>query len=329
MEPNLSIDNLLPDETFVRYCLGTADAAERQYWLAFIKKHPDSLQQIEQAKKLILAKHGWGAQDELKEEEEQLLKQIHAGEKKALMQSLFRKISVAVILPGILWCGYLIKRHNELTTFISVRTGVGEIRKISFSDGSSVWLNSKSSIKYAKYFQHFRKVILEEGEIFCEVRHNESSPFSVTTATGMTVNDIGTSFSIRSYGVLQEEQVNVLEGEVAVNELHLKQGRGIRFFSSEPGRMAMHKVDRAEMEWRKGSVVLNNVDLRTVLLTLENAYGMRILVKNNGLMNCPVTISFNTADKIENILNELQQIYGISNVINQDKIMLDDSGILQ
>jgi transmembrane sensor len=310
-----SIDNLLLDATFVRYCLGTADAEERQYWMIFIEQHPEFLQQIQEAKKIILAKHGWGEQDEGKEEEDTL-----RAEKRTEILSFFRKVSVAALLLGGLWCGYLIKQHNEHTTFTTVRTGVGEIRKLSFSDGSTVWLNSNSSIRYAKYFQYFRKVILEEGEIFCEVRHNAFYPFSVTTATGMTVDDIGTTFSVRSYGALQEERVSVLEGEVAIKELHLKQGRGVRFINSKPEN---YVVDPAEMEWRKGQIVLNNVDLRSFLLTLENAYGVKIQVKDTALINCRITTRFNTADKIGNILDHLKQIYGISNVINQEQIVLE------
>jgi ferric-dicitrate binding protein FerR (iron transport regulator) len=239
---------------------------------------------------------------------------------KTKIYPLLRAAGVAVVLFAILWCGYLIKQQNEHTTFVSARTGVGEVRKLSFPDGSSVWMNANSSLRYAKYFPQFRKILLDEGEIFCEVRHDKSSPFSVTTSTGLTINDIGTSFLVKSYGALNEEQVSVLEGEVEVKNLHLRKGRGIRFQQSGTEN---YIVNPAETDWRTGRVVLYNVDLRSFLLTLENTYGVTIRVKDATLMNCHITTSFNTSEKIRNILDNLQRIYCISYIINKHEIVLD------
>ena len=97
------------------------------------------------------------------------------------------------------------------------------------------------------------------------------------------------------------------------------------FLTAEWRKLAIanYVVDPAEMEWRKGQIVLNNVDLRSFLLTLENAYGVKIQVKDTALINCRISTRFNTADKIGNILDHLKQIYGISNVINQEQIVLE------
>ena len=326
MQRDLNIDNLLLDETFVRYCLGTATVTEYQYWWAFIKEHPEWQSQIHQAEKIILGMHNWGIQEELNEEEEKLRKLIHTARRKGLTLSLFRKVSIAAVLFALVWGIYLIKQQNEQRTFVTMRTGVGEIRKLSFPDGSFVWLNANTSVKYPKYFQHFRKIVLEEGEIFCQARHNESYPFSVTTATGMTINDIGTSFSVKSYAALHEEQVSVLEGEVEVKAMHLTKGRGVKFEDTAPARAILYQVDPAEVNWMEGRIVLNDVSLRNFLLTLENTYGVNIRVKHAAMMNCRITTSFNTSEKIGDILDNLKLIYGISSVIHQNEIMLDGNG---
>lgn len=310
------MDNLLTDESFIGWCRGNADITQKQYWENFEKENP---LMVQHARKLVLGLHAWGAAQEMREEEEKIYRVIHPVNRKKKIYILLRAASVAAIIFAILMGGYFIKQQNKPTVFVEVTTTTGEVRKVTLPDGSLLWLNANTTVKYAD-----RKVLLEEGEVFCKVIHDAETPFSVTTANGLTINDIGTAFSVKSYKALKEVQVDVSEGEVAINQLHLKKGQGMKMNAA--GKTHVYQIDPDEMGWTDGRISLNNADLHTFLFTLQNIYGVKIKVKDQGMMNCHITASFNATDKIADILENLHLIYGISYKINQGEIVLDGKG---
>jgi len=164
---------------------------------------------------------------------------------------------------------------------------------------------------------------LKEGEIFCEVQHDVNNPFTVTTATGLKIADIGTSFQVRSYQALNEENVSVSSGVVMVKNQLLHQGEGI---SVNKATKQATRTNAAAVTWMQQKFILNNVPLSQLLQSLQEQYHIRFSTKNEDILECRVTVSFTTGDQLPDILDNLHLIYGITYKIHQDEIILDGKG---
>ncbi|ANI89665.1 hypothetical protein A9P82_10420 [Arachidicoccus ginsenosidimutans] len=88
--------------------------------------------------------------------------------------------------------------------------------KLILPDGSKVWLNAASSIRYPVAFAGKERVVEITGEAYFEVIHNDKLPFRVKTGNSI-VEDVGTHFNINAYSDEPNMKVSLLEGKVRIN----------------------------------------------------------------------------------------------------------------
>lgn len=329
--PSLPEDFLM-NESFVRYCLGTATQAEHGYWTVYQQQQPHLQSAMAQARDMVLAMHQWGQQQEITAAQQQLqqrmqqaalapVKQLHAKRRRMAWSG----VAAAMALAAGAW--WLVVRTQPVQ-WISLQAGTGKVMQFTLPDSSRLWLNSNSRLRYAKDFTHNRQIILDEGEVFCEVKPSVQAPFSVTTASGLVVRDIGTAFSVKSYQALPEEQVKVTEGLVAVQQarqqlpqLQLHKGTGLAV-NRQTGKATTGTVQQGDTDWINGRVMLNNVTFREFLLTLENHYGMPVRVSDAAVLTCRISASFSAGEPVQQLLDNLKLIYGISYVVHNNEIEL-------
>lgn len=310
MNQSFDIETLLLDESFIQYCLGRADEATTRHWTTVSQLQPDT---IAQARDIVLGIYNWGATDELNLATDSLRRQI---QKPARIYRLLKRVSVAAavfIAAGVV---YKLVTNESMITLSTAAT----VKKVVLSDSSVIWMNAKTTIQYAG-----RKVILKEGEIFCEVQHDVNDPFTVTTATGLEIADIGTSFQVRSYKEMHDEKISVTSGVVMVKDQLLHEGEGmtVNRTTKEATRIPAATED---ISWIQQKFVLQNVPLSELLKALQDQYHVRVTVRNNSILSCHVTTSFTNTDRIQDILDNLTLIYGITYNIQQDEIILDGKG---
>jgi ferric-dicitrate binding protein FerR (iron transport regulator) len=302
------LETLLLDDSFIQYCLGRADEATIRRWDAISNENPDT---VAQAKEIVQSIYNWGSNEELNLSTEALRRQIN---QPARIYRIIKRVSVAAAV--LLAAGITYKRLQP-ASMITLSTA-GSVKKIILPDSSVIWMNTKTTIQYAG-----RKIILKEGEIFCEVQHDVNHPFTVTTATGLKIADIGTSFQVRSYQALNEENVSVSSGIVMVKNQLLHQGEGM---SVNKSTKQATLIPAEDVSWMQQKFILNNVPLSQLLQSLQEQFHVHFITKQGNILKCRVTISFTTSDKISDILDNLKLIYGITYKIQQDEIILDGKG---
>jgi ferric-dicitrate binding protein FerR (iron transport regulator) len=106
---------------------------------------------------------------------------------------------------------------DEAGKLNTLTTARGETYQVELPDGSKVWLNAYSSIKYPASFARLaeRKIELT-GEAYFEVVHNTKQPFRVAT-NGQVVEDIGTHFNINSYTDENATRTTLVEGSISIS----------------------------------------------------------------------------------------------------------------
>lgn len=166
---------------------------------------------------------------------------------------------------------------NEYNT---VETPKGAQYQINLPDGTRVWLNAFSSLKYPVSFSSLkeRKVTLK-GEGYFEVSKDKERPFIVATDK-QEVEVLGTHFNVNAYNT-QVVKTTLLEGSVKVLSLGSAQSAVLT-----PGQMALNDSKQInvtdmpyaynEIAWKDGYFVFNNANIKDIMRDLSNWYDLEV-----------------------------------------------------
>ena len=145
------------------------------------------------------------------------------------------------------------------------------------ADGTKVWLNASSSIKYPVVFNGNERRVELTGEAYFEVAHNAKKPFKVIS-NGQTVEVLGTHFNINAYNDEQAVKTTLLEGSVKVSAGKvsniIKPGQQARF---DHGLIDVMNVDADEVvAWKNGFFFFEDNNIQEVMRQLSRWYGVEI-----------------------------------------------------
>jgi hypothetical protein len=162
------------------------------------------------------------------------------------------------------------------TVYNTIQTPVGGKFQLNLADGSKVWLNSASSLRFPVFFAGDTREVELKGEAYFEVSKNVDKKFSVRSGN-QTVEVLGTHFNINAYSDEPSITTTLIEGAVRVIELNSKKSQILR-----PGEQS--KVDReiriqkkdtqAEVAWKDGYFYFENASIETVMRQLGRWYGI-------------------------------------------------------
>lgn len=152
--------------------------------------------------------------------------------------------------------------------------------KLTLPDGTKVWLNSASSLRYPTAFTGSSRTVELQGQGYFEVAQNAAQPFKVTV-NSMEVQVLGTSFDIMAYNDEATVNTTLVNGAVQVKE-------GSRLQLLHPGQQAMLNpathalsVQAADVQkviaWKNGLFVFNNMTLAAILREIARWYDVEIV----------------------------------------------------
>lgn len=156
--------------------------------------------------------------------------------------------------------------------------------RVTLPDGSNVWLNAASSLKYPTSFNGKRMVELK-GQAYFEVAKNARQPF-VVKVNDMEVQVLGTSFDIMAYPDEAAVNTTLLTGAVIVKHQHtekkLQPGQQT-VLNTTSGAMTVQPADiEKAMGWKNGLFDLEDTDLPTLLRQLSRWYDINIIDQSGG-----------------------------------------------
>lgn len=203
---------------------------------------------------------------------------------------------------------------NQVVKMIEISTQKGEKRQLTLADGSTIWLNAESNIKYPEKFNGETREIYLNGEAYFDVAHNPLKPFKVNTDE-ITTTVLGTEFNVQAY----PEQKNILvaldEGKVAVNhqnnKMLLEPGKAVSY-NKTTHHFIKTDINGNHNQWRNDVLELNNVTLAKAVKVIERWFGEKIVVDNEKLNTCLITATFKNPD-IESVIEVITSILSIEN----------------
>ncbi len=184
------------------------------------------------------------------------------------------------LTDGQLAYNALNEKPTELL-YNTVTTPRGGIYNLTLADGSKVWLNASSSIRFPASFTGTERNVELTGEAYFEVAKNAAMPFRVKIANKGTVEVLGTHFNINAYADEASINTTLLEGKVKVsamsNQQFLSPGQQAQLNGN--GQIKLEKNADLEqvMAWKNGNFNFTNANLQTVMRQLSRWYDIDII----------------------------------------------------
>ena len=155
--------------------------------------------------------------------------------------------------------------------------------QLMLPDGSKVWLNSLTSIRYPTTFTGKERRIELSGEAYFEVAKNTAMPFKVSVDGKAEIEVVGTHFNINSYTDEPTVNTTLLEGSVRVTGLETRESKlivpGEQAQLKKSGQLSINKNAHIEqvMAWKNGVFNFDGADLPIVLRQLSRWYDIDIV----------------------------------------------------
>jgi transmembrane sensor len=167
----------------------------------------------------------------------------------------------------------------ELTNFNTIETPKGGKFQIILPDGSKVWLNAASSLRFPAAFNGSLRQVELKGEAYFEVSPDESRIFEVITRD-QRVKVLGTHFNINAYADEPSVNTTLLEGSVQISDLRTNNSKLLK-----PGEQAQlgEKMEVVSIgngteavAWKDGYFQFNDADIQAVMRQIERWYDVEV-----------------------------------------------------
>ncbi|MGZ8556899.1 MAG: FecR family protein [Chitinophagaceae bacterium] len=173
----------------------------------------------------------------------------------------------------------VIEGKKSEVVFNTLTTNRGGQFRLILPDGSEVWLNSASSVKYPTAFIGMQRKVEISGEAYFQIAHNPVKPF-IVSVNGMNVNVLGTHFNINAYDDEASVKTTLLEGSVSLKKADvvatLTPGQQAQLGNS--GKIKV--IDNVDIDqvvaWKNGYFSFNRADLQTVMRQIARWYDVDI-----------------------------------------------------
>jgi len=227
----------------------------------------------------------------------------------------FSQYAAVIGLAVLLATGYSLfekwSQAREPMVWYETYVPRGEKTQITLPDGTKVWLNAESTLKYPanKYFEERRLQLSGEG--YFEVEKNEDVPF-VVQASEYDIVVKGTSFNVMAYEDFNRIETSLLSGSVEIRNINgaapdrslkLKPGQKL-IFDKEENKITVKNTDvDGEVAWKDNLFIFSDVRFEELCRRLERWYDVDITLADPELKKIRYTGNFRNEETIWQVLD--------------------------
>lgn len=172
-----------------------------------------------------------------------------------------------------------IKEGSQELIINTIATPRGGKYSLILADGTKVWLNSASSLKFPASFNGDRREVQLSGEGYFEVAHDVAKPF-IVLSVGQSIEVVGTHFNVNAYADEPQIQTTLLEGSVKVishdQVKTLKPGQQSRLTTGGE-QIDIHEVNTEDVvAWINGYFLFQNENIQSVMRKISRWYDVEV-----------------------------------------------------
>lgn len=264
---------------------------------------------------------------------EKILREIQG---KITRRRLLRHIGkvAAIVFPFILLISSFVFMNTRINLFGAIAyeeiyVPKGENMQIIFQDGSKVYLDSDTRLKYPKKFAFGKREVYLDGQGYFEVNSNKNWPF-IVNLSGPSIKVLGTSFNVNAYSADDEITVRLDEGKIRMNTYldftyNLSQGDLLTYDRKTKKCSIVSNSNTIinKENYAKKEILFVNASLDQVIKTLNRKYNIEFNKYDKNFDDIKFSIEFKN-DSIEEVISELEKISTIrfeyNRILNQINI---------
>ncbi len=230
--------------------------------------------------------------------------------------------------------GHLVYKSNNTTTSKGkARTNSLIIPKggeynLTLSDGTKIWLNSNSKLKYPTRFTGKQRMVELEGEAYFDVSRNEDFPF-VVKMNDIQIKVLGTSFNVNAYSDENEIITTLVEGKVEVNDILREQKEILTpndqySINVHNGNYRKTIVDTDIFTaWKDGRFVFQNERLEDIMTRLSRWYNVEVFFQNSDSKNVRFSGDLARYEDFNSILEMIEMTEKVKFNINNRSVLVN------
>lgn len=273
---------------------------------------------------------------------------------------VFRYAAIFIVGFGLAWLFFaknpIDSKSSKAADFYKVTVAYGSKSTIELPDGSTVTLNSGSSLRYPGIFAADNRTVILDGEAFFDVTKNPSKPFFVKTKD-ITVKVLGTSFNVKSYPDDNLTETTLVTGKVEITRNSETSGtvnpektlvlapnqKAVFYRESDelaistakpvvesiekeepiPLKVLVQKEVKTEnvISWKNNILVFNSEPFGDIVKKLERWYNVEVTLKYTKLSPVVFSGKFDK-ESVQEVLHALSLIEPFRYEINKNQILI-------
>lgn len=204
---------------------------------------------------------------------------------------------------------YLVVSQRPQQYYVS-SAPLGGKSMVTLPDGSRVWLNAGSTLRYSNRFNDDNRSVELDGEGYFEITKHNGKPFSVA-ANGSDIVVHGTKFDVSAYRDDAENKVSLFEGSVTVSSrtssLTLKPNEEVSV-NRQSGVIIKRTLTNRANAWKDGIINYSSIKFENLAKILSRKYAVNVIIMDPALRNYCFTISMRNKETVSEILDILSNI---------------------
>lgn len=209
-----------------------------------------------------------------------------------------------------------VNRENLESQLVEIVAPPGKLKAVTLPDSSVVWLNAGSKLTFVLPFEAgiTRRVVLEDGEAFFDVKRDTLKPF-IVHSSGLDTRVLGTSFVVKAYQSLDHINVSVLTGQVEVSQgnrvVLAVLAKGDKLVYDRKSNQADLQKDISENSnsWIQGVTYLNQASFEELAIVFKNAYAMELKAGHENILNQKYSIQLDRNPNMEDLIKAICAVH--------------------
>jgi ferric-dicitrate binding protein FerR (iron transport regulator) len=264
---------------------------------------------------------------------------IHVDQSKVIVmparKHLWRSIAAVAAVLAIFFTLYLewpvLQNRLQPVQLTALTAPANQKKQVTLADGSHVWVNAGSELKYPQTFNSKTREVYLSGEAYFDIQHDAAKPFIIHTGNVLTTV-LGTAFNIKEDKTLHTVEVTVTRGKVSVTNgdkpLGILTPNQQISFNLLNSKAIQSVVDaRKVIAWQETELHFDDVTFAEAATQLQQKFNVKVSFNNDKLKNCRFTGTALNGDDLDKML---KVICAFNNATYQTKadgsILIDGPG---
>ena len=198
---------------------------------------------------------------------------------------------------------------------------------LTLADGTEVWLNAETEIRYPVQFTGDKRIVYLDGEAYFTVAPDKNKPFTVVS-THASVSVLGTQFNLRAYPDERDVQTTLVSGSVIMQSEKYKQQ--IKLIPGEQGVLEKNSAKLTKQKvntylytaWKDGRFAFRDARLEDLFSILSRWYDLSVFYQSPEAKDIRFTGDLNKTDDFKSILKIIEQNERVTFTVNQRTVFI-------